>query len=159
MAEVRLATLEDAYSLAPRLRKQDVAEIAAYTGEDPFTALRDGLMFSTVCNALVRNGKPIAMGGVGPLPIPGVKGVGAVWLLGSDEIADIQVEFLRMSRGWVDAMHGSDYPLLMNFVDARNARHIKWLKWCGFTFLRKHAEFGVAKKPFYEFVRLQCARQ
>ena len=39
-------------------------------------------------------------------------------------------------------------------VDARNELHIKWLKFMGFKFIQRHENFGVAKLPFYEFLRI-----
>ena len=42
----------------------------------------------------------------------------------------------------------------MNYVDARNITSIKWLKHLGFVLIKRVEEFGVGKKPFYEFVRI-----
>ena len=56
----------------------------------------------------------------------------------------------------VVTMFNEKHPLLSNYVDAINELHIKWLKWCGFTFINKHEKYGVEQRPFYEFVRL-CA--
>ena len=38
-----------------------------------------------------------------------------------------------------------------NFVDARNAAYIRWLKRLGFRFVRLHEHYGLAKQPFWEF--------
>lgn len=158
MAYVRQATEEDARYLAPRLRKEDMEEVRANTGEDPLTALLHGLEVSTPCYAIINNTEePVGMFGAGPLPVPNL---GFVWMLASPGLVDIQVPFLRQSKRWIEQMHKDVAPVLTNVVDVRNKVHIRWLKWCGFTFLRRHEDFGVEKRPFVEFVRLQqCAHQ
>jgi len=47
-----------------------------------------------------------------------------------------------------------EYPVLFNVVDSRNEVHVRWLQWMGFTFIKKHSEYGPEKRPFYEFVRI-----
>ena len=153
MAYVRLASREDAEYLAPRLRKEDVEEIRAGSGEDPLPALLHSLEVSTPGYAIINNSEEVVgMFGAGPLPVPRL---GFVWMLASPGLVDIQVPFLRQSRRWVEQMHKDVAPVLTNVVDARNEVHIKWLKWLGFTFLKRHEEFGVEKCPFIEFVRLK----
>ena len=79
--------------------------------------------------------------------------IGQVWLLASPRIEKLSIPFLRNSR-IVTELFTKDHKLLFNYVDARNKLHIKWLKWCGFTFINKHEKFGIEKRPFYEFVRI-----
>ena len=59
--------------------------------------------------------------------------------------------FLRESRKVVNLLNHK-YKLLWNYVDCRNELHLRWLKWCGFKFLRK-INYGVNQKPFYEFIK------
>jgi hypothetical protein len=33
--------------------------------------------------------------------------------------------------------------------------HIRWLKWMGCTFIKRHSTYGVEQRPFLEFVRLK----
>ena len=67
--------------------------------------------------------------------------IGQVWLLASPRIEKLSIPFLRNSR-IVTELFTKDHKLLFNYVDARNKLHIKWLKWCGFTFINKHEKFG-----------------
>ena len=83
----------------------------------------------------------------------GVSKDGAIFLLASNEIKRIRFSFLRESRKVVDFLN-TKYPILWNFVDCRNELHLRWLKWCGFKFLRK-IKYGVSQKPFYEFIRIK----
>lgn len=80
---------------------------------------------------------------------------GSVWLLGSDDLTQppLRKQFLAEGRVWLNQLHAFR-PLLFNFVDARNTVHIRWLRWMGFTFLRLHPEYGVERRPFWEFARL-----
>lgn len=147
---VRLATQDDVDYLTPRLRQADLDEIAANTGSPPGQALHRGFEDSTQCYVGVTDNLPFIIFGAVPI----TEGVGAVWALGSDDLLKARTAFLRQSRMWVNVLHG-EYPLLFNYVDARNAVHIRWLKWLGFTFVNKHPEFGVARLPFFEFVRIK----
>ena len=82
--------------------------------------------------------------------------VGAVWMLCSPKILKYRRRFAKESRQWIEAMH-QRYDLLWNVVDERNAVHIRWLTWCGFTFINRHETLGVAQVPFLEFVRVADA--
>lgn len=149
---VRPATHEDVLWLAPKLRKADVQEIEAASGQTPLAALSWSLLASSECWAGEgRDGELIALFGAAPTQEPDV---GLVWLLGSESISTKNaVRFLRESRLWLDRLHQS-YPILYNFVDARNTVHIHWLRWLGCTFIARHEHYGVGGLPFYEFVHV-----
>jgi hypothetical protein len=61
--------------------------------------------------------------------------------------------FLRKSKEVLAEMQ-KKYPLLFNVVDARNEVHVKWIGWLGFTFVKKHLNWGPEGRMFYEFVRI-----
>lgn len=148
---VRPATIQDARDLAPRLRPADVQEIWAATGESPEEALIMGVKLGRPALSFVDpRGELAGMFGVTPLSDPLV---GAVWMLSSPAIERYPVHFLRRCRGWIEQFHDA-YPVLMNYVDARNVVHIRWLKWVGFQFLRL-VPYGVQRMPFYEIVRVR----
>lgn len=119
----RKAIPSDIAALAPRLRGADLSELAASTGEHPVLALRKSFALSDECHTIIANGQIAGMFGK-------VEG-GVVWLVGSDALASIPHTFLRESRrviqGWLKVE-----PLLWNFLDERNALHIKWITWLGF---------------------------
>lgn len=146
---VREATLEDVVYLSTRLRKADIDEIEASSGGSPAQALVEGFRYSSKCRVGVYNNNPFVIFGARPV----VQGVGAIWALGSDDLLKARVEFLRQSKKWVDVIH-QDFPLLFNYIDARNTVHIRWVRWLGFKFINIHPEHGVSKLPFYEFVRI-----
>lgn len=151
MLTVRPSTPEDVTYLLPNLRKEDLQEIEASGWRTAELALSDGLKDSTPCLSIVTPAdEAIAMFGVVP---SGQPELGYVWLLGSDEIKNHKTQFLRESRKWLDFFH-QQFPVLANCVDARNTVHIAWLRWCGFSFLRRVNADGPGNLPFYEFARL-----
>lgn len=152
---IRPATVFDALELAPTLRQEDASEIQAATGLCAAEVLVEGVLQSKPCFTLVSptTGRVAALLGVNPVEPE----VGRVWLLGSGEIVSHSRQFLRNSRPITEELN-RQYPVLFNYVDARNTVHIAWLKWCGFTFIRLIPEHGFERRPFYEFVRIPtCA--
>ena len=145
----RLTTLEDIKYLAPRLRQSDKEEILAGIGSTPYHALLTGYLNCAIVFTIVNpKNKPVGIFGVTDCG----NGTGVIWLLATDGLAKIQIAFLKECREVVKVLN-KKYKILWNFVDCRNQLHIKWLKWCGFKFLRK-TNYGVLQKPFYEIIRI-----
>jgi hypothetical protein len=148
MLHAREATPEDLRSLAGRLREADLKEIYAAGHADPLVALQGGMGDdSLVLVGVDEEDVPHLVFGVGDTPI---EGLGAVWMMASDTIKDHWVQVLRETRPWVQRI-GVGYKLLSNYVHADNTLHIRWLKWAGFTFLRK-VQFN--NHDFYEFAKI-----
>ena len=143
----RQSIYDDCIYLAPLLRFADKREILDSVGLNPYQAIRQGFVLSEICLTIVDT-KDV------PVGIFGVGSDGAIWLLATPEIKRIRFSFLRESRKVVNLLNHK-YKLLWNYVDCRNELHLRWLKWCGFKFLRK-INYGVNQKPFYEFIKL-CA--
>lgn len=146
---VRDATLDDAIYLSTRLRAADLAEIEASSNKSPEETLVYGFNKSAHCRVGIYNNNPFIIFGACRV----IEGVGCVWALGSDDLLKAKGEFLRQSRHWINVLH-EDYPILFNYIDARNAVHIRWIRWLGFNLINLHPEHGVAGIPFYEFVRI-----
>ena len=142
---IRKTILEDLDYLAPRLRFEDKREILDGTGLNPYQALTASFNCSDISLTIVDT-KNI------PVGIFGVSADGAIWLLATPEIKRIRFSFLRESRKVVNLLN-KKYKILWNYVDCRNDLHLRWLKWCGFSFLRK-INHGVNQKPFYEFIKI-----
>ena len=137
--------------MAPRLRAADKAEISAMSGRFPVNALLAGLEGDVSLTAVSPEGDPLLMFGVAPSRFPGA---GYIWMLATDDILKHRMQFLRQSTQYIDSLHDF-YPLLHNYVDARNSLHIRWLKWIGCTFIKTHTRMGVQGRPFHEFVRIK----
>lgn len=142
--------------LSLTMRKEDRDECMASSGQEPREALIYGGLYSIECNTiLLPNGKVGGMFGVASW----IHGAHAVWMLGSDDLLTFSIKFLRRCRSVVVQLNDK-YPVIGNFVDARNTTHIQWLKWCGFSFVKLYEEYGYEGRPFYEFVRIkQCVIQ
>lgn len=142
-----------AEALAPRLRACDVEEIAASSGLSPLAALLASIQVSPVAYAVFFESEVMALLGVGAHPSPGV---GVVWLLGSDTIDQHPKLFWRDSRP-VLAHLCESYEVLINMVDARNERSLRWLRRLGFT-VDQAVPFGVAHLPFHPITLRRDAR-
>lgn len=155
MLILRPATEADCHHLAPRLRGADREEVEA-GGMEPLQALLTGLHGST--EAFVgadEDDLPVILSGLCAIPEHPL--VGSVWALGSDAVRAHKLSFLRHSRALCQRFH-QRHPVLMNLVDERNTAHVEWLRWMGFTFIRRWPEMGPQRLPYIEFVRLQDMR-
>lgn len=97
----------------------------------------------------------LGMGGDEPSLVPGL---GIIWFVGTNAIDNHKAEFLRDSRHYIDELF-TRYDVIGNLIDARNITHQRWLRWLGFSFLRKEAKWGAHSVPFYEFAKAKplCA--
>jgi len=149
---LRPTTVNDIAFLAPKLRQADRNECLAATGREPLGVLKDGLRLGDKTMTMVApTGIPVGMLGVGKSII---QDAGVIWLCATDDIEKYQMTFLRNSKKVLRLLQ-QDYLALHNCVDARNELHINWLRWMGFTFIKKHEKWGVGQKPFLEFIRIQ----
>lgn len=153
----RPATLEDVLDVSKRLREADRQEVLASVGMEPEHAFP--FFFSEGkdihCAGLNLDGRPEVLWGFDP--IEGVPGAAVAWLVSSPRIYEHPVEFTINARDGFNEAH-ERYELLTNFIDARNERHLKWLKWMGFKFIRRIEHFGAQSLPFIEFASYRpCA--
>lgn len=152
-AYTRKSIAKDIAVVAANMRKADVAEIKAGSGETPATALLYCFMASGPCMTICRkDGTPVAMWGA----VPAGNGVGRVWLLGTDQLVlnkGIRVQFLRHAKACMREVL-SGYRVLCNCVDARNKVHIRWIRWMGFTFVAQHPNYGAEGRLFLEFCQV-----
>ncbi len=149
----RPSVIDDVTYVADGMRRPDVEEVMAQSGLTPHQSLLYSFFMSKPCMTIVgRHGRAIGMWGV----VPDGSTAGRIWMLGRCEmltdVAD-KWEFLRQSRIHLADLQ-SKYPVLFNFVDARNTVHLRWLRWMGFTFINQHDDFGPQQRTFYEFVRI-----
>lgn len=135
--------------LSKNLRDADVAEIKAMSGTEPHEALIDGWIRGKTKVICLPDKTPCGIYGV----VPYYNRFGIVWMVATDRLKEIQVQFLRESRQELREI-AKGYDLLFNFTDCRNAAHHRWLAWCGFKFIKRHEKMGVEQRPFYEFVRI-----
>lgn len=108
--------------------------------EQAFLVTRD-------CFTARRGDRIVAMFGVRDME----RGQGAVWLLGTDELEDVAMPFLRLSKSWLLRLAAGGFHWLGNVVDIRNEVHIRYLKWLRFTFDPEPVKAGPFGMPFLRF--------
>jgi hypothetical protein len=153
--EIVPAGLEHAIALAPRLRKGDLAEIKAASGENPEDVLVFSMAMSTLCWAWLYKGKVMALFGV--VEWPGRPGVGIPWLLCAKGVERHKVFFMRHSKPYQELMLDA-FPFLENWVDCRNTPSIQWLHWCGFALAEVNPFYGAQRLPFIRFIKARRPR-
>lgn len=150
MPYLRPATVADALDLSLNLRLEDEAEVRTVTGDEPVRSLIHGVKHSDMPVAILDNNDSVlALFGV--VPVLEKPKTGTVWLLAAPGILKYKRRFARESRQWLEAIQ-AQYDVLCNLVDERNTVHLRWLQWCGFTFINRHQVNG---HPFLEFVRIK----
>ncbi len=148
---VRKARLEDLSILADNLRPADLAEIQASSGSSPLLTLQVGLITGETNVVCLPCGLPVAI--FGAIPLPTDETVGVIWMVATTRFKELHGQFLRESRYHVAAL-SKPYRLVFNYTDARNKVHHRWIKWAGFTIIKRHEKFGHEGLPFLEFVRI-----
>lgn len=95
----------------------------------------------------VVDGEPVCVFGVARGSL--LSGEGWPWMIGTDRLPFRGRAFLEGSREVVAEMRRR-FPVLRNFVDERNYRAVRWLKWLGFTIMEAepHGPFGLSFHPF-----------
>lgn len=133
--------------IAANLRSQDLDEIEAMGAVSPAEALHTSISLSSHGYAILdRDENACAIFGAAPHPLPDV---GVVWMLGTDAIRTEAYSIAKRTRRYFDELN-SVYPILWNYIDARNTVSLRWLRWGGFKLL-KDVEIG--GHPFHIFAR------
>jgi hypothetical protein len=152
---IRPATLIDCVYLSANLRKEDREELMHGTGKGPLEVILTGFHTDHETHAVVYQDLVVAVLGVGGMP--GM--VGYPWMLATDDLKKIRKTFLRGCRGLLKDIL-TRFPYLENHVWAKNAVHIQWLQWLGFSFdpAKPH---GINNEPFHRFYMKdeQCVNQ
>lgn len=144
---VEKSELSDVILLKNNLRKSDINEIWLAEKITPEKALLKGYVHSEPCLTLKKNGIPIAMFGV--VPDKDQKGLGMIWMLGSDEIDTVKKSFVRISVEAINALFGL-YSMMGNFVFSGNFKTLDWLACLGAEF-SEPISHGPFKAPFNIF--------
>ena len=132
------------------IREEDKVEVIASHGE-LLKGLMQSILVSDFCETIMTADDEI--GGIyGVAPLSDVEAT--PWFLSSVHLPKVRLEFLRGSREWIEKVN-EVYPVLTNCVDADYKVSIDWLKFLGFTFIKRIENYGVNPKPFLEFVRIR----
>ena len=132
--------------LIGRLREEDYNEVKAATGQDPNDVLRDAWLTKGKRWTIEYMDRIVGVFGLKD----GGNEIGVPWLLGNEGIRKIGRAFVGES-GRIIAGMLQDFPVLMNYVDARNKTSIRWLEWCGFN-IHAPVPYGAEQLPFHPFI-------
>ena len=149
-------TVEDAIvHIADNLRDGDLAELRASghleDNDHPAYAIERSWELSLRSWLILDDTSlPIGIFGVAPTTNPML---GTVWMLGTDRLEAEALSVARQTQQYVQEMH-EDFPVLWNYVDARNELSIRWLEWSGFEITDAHLHHGPEDRLFYEFSRI-----
>lgn len=150
MNKVRVSRATEAHAveLAANLRAADIQELAASSGASPLEAVTQSVAVSPDAYVALDEHGVIAAWGVGVGSL--ASSVGSPWLLATERMAGrYRRQLLALSRIHVARMR-RQFSYLTNFVDARHAQSLRWLRWCGFV-IHPPEPYGVAGLPFHRF--------
>lgn len=136
-------------ALAATMRKEDREEVMASSGSLPLEAIEHSISLSNMSKAIVIDGEVIGIMGVNPVSVIG--NVGCFWWLSSDNLDKYKLSFMKLLRDNQKELFGikDSFGFLMNYVDARYDKSIKWLKWLGFYVSQETIPHGKAGLPFH----------
>ncbi len=143
--DITRATLSDALELAAKMREADKEEVWASHHVTPTQSLLFAVSTAHVALSVRCDGVLTMIFGVSRRNGPGA----CPWMLSSEELDAYAVTFYRMTKDNIQAQLNA-YGYLENYVDVRNTRSIRWLKWLGFKF-DEPAPYGMDGKPFMRF--------
>lgn len=140
----------DCEHLAANLRAADVAEVEGATGStDMLACIKASVDASLYCwSAVDQDEQLVAMVGIVPADL--LSGLGVPWMLGTDLVERHQRALVRLSRSYIPSMRQA-LPKLVNYVDARNERAIRFLRHAGF-YVGKDEPHGPFGLPFHPFI-------
>ena len=147
---IQPATLEHAAYIAQRVREADKQELWASHLIDPYKAMRVGIRHSDFAFTGMDGDEPVLMYGVHRPCMLTPHGV--PWMVGTGRLDEplVAIAFLRLCRKpLVDFLE--KFAILENYVDARNKRAIRWLKYMGFDVEKKAEPYGELGMPFHKF--------
>ena len=142
------ATVAHAKDLGRRVRQADQDEVMAACGMTGEDALILAVAHAKRADAWFKGDTLIAISGISGTLID--QSVGVIWMLGSDELDRFPKVLMKGQRQYVrDLLKGHD--MLLNFVDNRNIKAQKWLRWLGFH-IGEPRPFGAAGLLFRPFI-------
>ncbi len=139
------ATAAHAEELALTIRPEDLAEVFASGFTDAQDALLKSIERSNFSFAAMVDGKVAALFGLARFPH--VETAGVIWFVtGSLFLKNVR-HFMRVGHA-VMAQMLAHTGLLMNHIDARYEKAVRWARWLGFE-VKEPVAFGPLGLPFH----------
>ncbi len=134
--------------LSHTMRSADVRECWAANHYAPYDALKHSLYHTNRPLTGLYNGSVMCIWGVGKITHLSKEGI--PWMLTSNLVDTHYREFLMRGKSLIIDMK-KEAVILLNMVDARNRKSIRWLKWLGFT-VHDPVPFGPDGMLFHPFI-------
>lgn len=147
--DLSTASPEDVFEMGDDIRTADRLECWAAGHLWAEEAIMRGLASSTRAWTARADGKILSILGVEPASA--LTGLGRPWMVGTHALETYAVAAIRESRPALMVMHQL-FPRLENWVDARNLKAIRWLRWLGFR-VYPARPWGLEQMPFHRFER------
>lgn len=135
--------------IAEHLRPSDRREIEAASGRAPLEVIKESVTMSPHCFAGLLNNVPAGIGGVAAAAWTG--SIGVPWLVGTPQMTKHAKLFVSTTAKFLSQMENL-YDAFINYVDARNAPALRWLKSLGFVILPPEP-YGVLGMQFHCFYK------
>lgn len=146
-AEVLPFEAEDIEIVLPAVRQADIDEIEEALGIEMREALADCQSGSCKASKIVVDGEIVAVFGDAVYSLLG--SVGVPWLISTSHVEKHPKAFLKVCKPEVADML-TRHSHLINYVDVRNTRAIRWLEWLGFQ-MGDPEPYGFKRYPFRKF--------
>jgi hypothetical protein len=148
MSGARQLRRGDVEVVAQNMRASDVRTLAAIFPElTPLEVLNTGVYHAALVWTFVHEREPIAIYGATPLSM--LSDSAAPWLLATDMAFKYGRALVRDGRRYTERM--LDYfPHLMNYVDSRDTKAVRWLAHIGYT-VHPAEPYGPFDVPFHKF--------
>lgn len=141
------ARVEHAAALLQDLRPLDLQEIEASTGK-PRTTIEMSVRLSHNPWVVFSDaGDLLCLFGVAPHNL--MSDTGAPWLLGTTHLGRYNKSLTQIAQRYLAEIQ-EQFPQLWNYVDARNAPSLRWLKRVGFA-IDPPVVHGVQRRLFHRF--------
>ena len=140
--------LDHVYELSHTMRSADVRECWAMNHFAPLDALKHSLYYTRMPKTGLYNGRVMCIWGVGKISYLSKEGI--PWMLTSSLVDSHYREFLRSGLRCLKDIK-KEAVTLVNMVDVRNRKSIRWLKWLGFT-IHDPVPFGPDGMLFHPFI-------
>jgi hypothetical protein len=134
--------------LSHTMRAADVRECWAANHFSPYDALKHSLCHTENPRTGLYNNNVMCIWGIGKVTYLSKEGI--PWMLTSKLVEHHYREFLRQGPTLLKEIK-KEAVVLVNMVDARNKRSIRWLKWLGFT-IHDPVPFGPDDVLFHPFI-------
>ena len=150
---IREATAADIVAVASNCRPEDERECVSAYGMGTEAAYLVSFYTSAAASfyTLYDAEGPVVIFGAAPHPHMN-EGVGPAFMMSTPRIRKHLRAVLLDTSEWFALLHRR-FPVLTNYVDARNTTHVAWLRRAGASLSPPTTEFAVDGSPFHSFVR------